>query len=370
MDRVLGVRGEARQRGLHAVGAPCRRIADVELARTERGPGEQRDVADLLHLVGREDRLFGFEAHRRIGAVRSDIDREQVRPRSDERHERHHQLFADRIDRRIRHLREKLLEIVVKHFRPVRQHRQRGIVAHRADRLLAIGRHRREDHLQVFLRVAERLLAVEQRHFRARRRRRRRQVLQRDARAVDPRAVRLGGRERALELVVVDDAALLGVDQQHLPRLQPPLPDDLALGNVEHADLGGHDHEIVVGDDVARGSQSVAIERRADLAAVGERHRRRAVPGLHQRGVVFVERAAVLVHQRIARPRFRDHQHHRVRERIAAHQQELEAVVERRRVGLAVVDQRPDLVEIIAKHRACDAPAGARGSSSRCRARC
>ncbi len=125
--------------------------------------------------------------------------------------------------------------------------------------------------------------------------------------------------------VVVDDASLFGVDQQHLARLQPPLPDDLALRNVEHADLGSHDHVVVVGDDVARRPQPVAIERRADLPAVGERHRRGAVPGLHQRGVVFVECAAILVHQRIAGPRFRDHQHHRVRERIPAHQQKLES---------------------------------------------
>ena len=80
-----------------------------------------------------------------------------------------------------------------------------------------------------------------------------------------------------------------------------------------------HDDEVVVGDDVARRPQAVAVERRADLAAVGERHRRRAVPGLHQRRVVLVERAPVLVHQRVAGPGLGDHQHHRVRERVAAH---------------------------------------------------
>ena len=46
----------------------------------------------------------------------------------------------------------------------VRQHRQRGVVAHRADRLFTIRGHRRHDELDVFLRVAEGLLAVEQRH--------------------------------------------------------------------------------------------------------------------------------------------------------------------------------------------------------------
>ena len=136
--------------------------------------------------------------------------------------------------------------------------------------------------------------------------------------------------------------------------MQAPLLDHLALRDVEHADFRGHDHVVVVGDDIARGTQAIAVEGGADLTTIGERHRSRTVPGFHQRGVVFVERAPVLVHQRIAGPRFGDHQHHRVRERIPAHQQQLERVVERRRVGLAVVDERPDLVQVGAKHVARD----------------
>ena len=45
----------------------------------------------------------------------------------------------------------------------------------------------------------------------------------------------------SLQLLVVDDAALLEVDQEHLARLQAPLLDDLRLsGIVEHADFRGH----------------------------------------------------------------------------------------------------------------------------------
>ena len=61
---------------------------------------------------------------------------------------------------------------------------------------------------------------------------------------------------------------------------------------------------------IARWAQAVAVERGADLAAVGEGNGGRAVPRLHQRGVVLVEGAALLVHQRIARPGLRDHHHH------------------------------------------------------------
>ena len=94
------------------------------------------------------------------------------------------------------------------------------------------------------------------------------------------------------------------------------------------------------------GRRPVAVERGADLAAVGKGDRSRPVPRLHQRGVILVERAALGRHQRIAGPSFRDQHHHRVAEAVAAREQQLEGVVEAGGVRLAVRDQRPHLVEI------------------------
>ena len=42
-----------------------------------------------------------------------------------------------RVERRVGHLREELLEVVVEQPRAIREHRERGVGAHRADRLLA-----------------------------------------------------------------------------------------------------------------------------------------------------------------------------------------------------------------------------------------
>ncbi len=165
-DRVDRVRRQARQRRLHALRAPRGRIADVQLDRPERAAGEQLDMADLLHVVRGQDRLLRLEPQWRLGHV----DAEQVRARADERHQRHHQLLADRVDGRVGDLREQLLEIVVEDLRPVGQHRQRGVVAHRPQRFLAGFGHRRQHQLDVFLRVSERLLAVEQRYLASRRR--------------------------------------------------------------------------------------------------------------------------------------------------------------------------------------------------------
>ena len=102
--------------------------------------------------------------------------------------------------------------------------------------------------------------------------------------------------ELGLDLVVGDDAALRGVDEEDLARLEPALAHDLLGRHVEHADLRRHDHAVVVGDPVARRAQAVAVEHRADHGAVGERDRRRTVPRLHQRRVVAVERLALGVH--------------------------------------------------------------------------
>ena len=80
---------------------------------------------------------------------------------SDEAGERHDQLFANRIDGRIGHLGEELLEVVEKQLRLVGQARQRRVRAHGADRLLALRSHRSENHLQLFARISERSLPLQ-----------------------------------------------------------------------------------------------------------------------------------------------------------------------------------------------------------------
>ncbi len=287
----------AIERAAKPVGALGHRPGGVDRRGAERAADQGFDGADLFEIGVGQDRLGDFEAVMRAGVVA-----EQVGPRPDHRDQRHHQLFADRIDRRIRDLGEVLLEIIVEQLRLLREHGDRRVGAHRADRIVAVLRHRFEVELQVFLRVAEGLLAVEQRGGVVGQRRRRRigrlrQGFELELRRLQPFLVRVFGGERALDFLVVDDAALLDVDQQHLAGLQPPLLDDALLRDRQHAHFRRHDDVIVVGDDVARRAQSVAVERGADLAPVGEGDRGRTVPRLHQRRVVFVKGAALRVHR-------------------------------------------------------------------------
>ena len=335
-------------RPAHAVGAMLGREGDVEGVRLEVIAAHLRDRADLFQVVIGEDRLAHFEA---LG-VRHAFEVEQIRPRPDDRDQAHHQFFADRIDRRVGDLREVLLEIGEQRLRLVRQRRNRRVVAHRADRFLAGRGHRRHQELEVFLRVAEGLLAIEQRQVRDRRFvGGAGQIFQHDLGAAEPFLVGMALRQRRLQFLVGNEPALVEIDQQHLARLQPPLLDDVLFRNRQHAHFRRHDDAVVAGEQIARRAQAVAVERGADLAAVGEGDRGRAVPRLHQRGVVFVERAPLLVHQRIARPGFGDHHHHGVGERVAALHQEFERVVEAGGVGLAFVGDRPQLADVRAEQR-------------------
>ena len=200
-------------------------------------------------------------------------------------------LFADAVHRRVRHLREQLLEIVVKQLRLVREDGQGRVVAHRADGLVAVRGHRRHEDLQVLGGVAEGLLAPQDRGVvwlvqpRAGR-----QVLQRHEVVAQPLAVRLFRGDLALQFVVGDDAALFQIDEEHAARLQAALRQHALRRDVEDADLGRHDDQVVLGDVIARRPQAVAVEHGADAHAVGEGDRRGAVPRLHQARMELVKR--------------------------------------------------------------------------------
>jgi hypothetical protein len=122
---------------------------------------------------------------------------------------------------------------------------------------------------------------------------------------------------------------------------------DLLFRHRQHAGLRGQDHPIVIGDYIARRAQPVAVEGRADLAAIGEGDRGRPIPWLHQRRVVFIKCATLRIHQRVPGPRLGDQHHHRMGQRIAAaDDQQFKCVVDARGIGLPGADQRHHLGQI------------------------
>ncbi len=152
-----------------------------------------------------------------------------------------------------------------------------------------------------------------------------------------------------LDLLVRNDATLLGVDQEHAPRLQPALAQHAVRRDVQHADLGSHHHQVVLGDVIPRRPQAVAVQHGTDLDAVRECDRGRAIPRFHETGVVLVERPLRIAHALVVLPRLRDHHHHRVRQRTPGEDQQFETVVEHGRVAAVGVDDRQDLPDVLAE---------------------
>ncbi len=277
---------------------------------------------------------------------------EQVALVAQARGQAHHDFLANRVDRRVGDLREQLLEVGEQRRRLVGEHRQREVVAHRADRLGAVDRHRREQHPQVLLRVAERALAQVQRLVGERDLLGRGQLGEGHGVAREPLAVGMARGDLALDLLVLDDPSALEVHQEQLARLQAPETPYLLGRDVEQAGLRAEHHVPVGRLDPASGAQAVAVERRSHHAPIGERHRRRPVPRLHHAGVERVEALQVVRQVVAVAERLGDHHHRRVRQRAPGQHQQLEHVVERRRVGVAGGDDRQDLLEVLAEQLA------------------
>ena len=344
LDGALGPFAERVERRLHAFGATVGGEGRVQRLGLEVIVGDVANGADLFQVLVAQDRLAHFKAAQLALIVQV----EDVRTRADEGDEAHHQLFADRVDRRVRHLGEVLLEIAVKQLWLVGEDRDGRVGTHGPNGFLAGGSHGGHQGLHVFLGVAESLLALEKRHIRLGRSAAHiRQFLDIDLGLVQPLLIGLKGGKLFLDLFVGDDAAFLEVDQQHLARLQTPFLHDAVFRVGKNAHLGGEDYVIVVGDEVAGRAQAVTVQRSADLATIGEGHGGGAVPRLHQGCVVLVKSAALGIHQLMAVPGFRDHHHHGVGKRIATEHQKFERVIKAGRVRLALDGERPDLLEVI-----------------------
>ena len=167
----------------------------------------------------------------------------------------------------------------------------------------------------------------------------------------EPLRVRLPRSQPVFDFFVGDDAALAGIHQKHLPRLQAALHLHLLWFNVEHTGLGGHDDVLVMRDHVPSGAQPVAVEDRSDNSPVGKRDGGWSVPRFHQARVVFVKCALVRLHVGIASPRFRYQHGHRVRKAAPRLQQKFHRVIEI--CGVAAIGRNDgiELLQVVAKQR-------------------
>ena len=213
---------------------PCLAIRGTEQRRKgNRQQVTSSDAAQLFQITIGKNRMRQLQRVAVVGSLFQDV---ALGP--DKADQRHHHLFADRINRRIRDLREKLLEVIEQRLRPVRQARQRRIGSHRAHRLLSRGRHRLKNHAQIFVGISKRPLAAENRAvIDAVNPRRLRKLIERDLLLLQPLLVRLPLRQALLHLLVGNDPAANRIYQKHFSRLQAALGLDVFRINLQNTRL-------------------------------------------------------------------------------------------------------------------------------------
>ncbi len=207
------------------------------------------DMDDLVEFVVVENRPT---QHDLPAGRRGRLEEVLLRPH----HPRHRgdDLFADGIQRRIRHLRKEFDEVVVEQPGPLRQHRSRSVGSHGTQGFGPRSRHWGEQDAKVFLGVAESDLPAHDGLVIRLHSGTVGQRLDVEQPGVQPLGVRLLSGERFLDLVVRNDAAGRGVDEEHLSRLQAALGDDLCGRHIEHATLAGEDDAVVKGAPPSSGT--------------------------------------------------------------------------------------------------------------------
>ncbi len=266
--------------------------------------------------------------------------------------QRHHAVFAQRIDRRVGDLRERLAEVVVQRPRLPAQHGHGRVVAHRAGGLLLGLRERTQHLLHLLGRELEQLVVTAQRLLVERRIGQRRidQLgLQVGDALVQPLLVRRAAAVDAVHRFAVEQVAALEVDGHHLARAQLALAGHAFGRHFPHAGFAGDDEVAVAGQHPARGAQAVAVQRARGVARIHRDDAGRPVPRLGVQSVELVERGEVGVLE-LQRLRGRWHQDaQRLDQLHAAGDQQLQHVVQALRIRAVHRDDRVELADVEAR---------------------
>ena len=251
---------------------------------------------------------------------------------ADTRPQVHNALLAQRIDRRVRYLREVLTKEVVERSRVFDQHRQRRVVAHRSCWLDSVLRHGFEYELDLLKGPPQRRLTTFQAQgidffcsdgF---------QSFQRTQRA-SQLAVGTQGGAVAFELVVATKLSFLQVDGKHGARSDMPFLDDGAVVQRHDSCLRSSDQQPVVCDRIAQGTQSVSVHTSQYPSSVEGADGCRSVPRFHQAVVPPIEVAQRLRHTRVLRiPSLGHEQASRLRQFSSETQQHFEGSVDTGRI--------------------------------------
>ena len=264
-------------------------------------------------------------------------------------------MLAQGVDRRVRDLGKQLIEVVEERARLLGQAGQRRIDTHRGERRLALLGHGTHDFVNIIPVIPELGHAHGGGHLGILGGRGRDGLVERvDGQRLfgDPVAIGLFLGVTGAQLVVVDDAAAGKIDLEHLPRSQTAARQDVLGAHLDGAHLACQHKATVARHIVAGGTQAVTVEGGTQRATVGKGDGRRAIPRLHEHGLVSVVGAALLTQAVVVVPRLGQQHGCGTRERTTVHDQELEHVVQNRGVGALAVDDGHHALKIVLQHGA------------------
>ena len=325
-NRVIDFLEDLVQALLQCLAAAC----DLVQATDDEGlvePAEDLGFVQTLqlsHLIGIDDRQRDEDLlSMQLGVL------QKIGFRADRRFKAGDNALTLPIQRRIGDLGEFLCEVVEQHAAALGQDCRRSIRTHGSERFLASVRHRGEQQFEILFGIPEGALPALDRLAEMADMLANRQLAHLDGVAFDPLAVRMLRGEVMLDFVIRDDASGLGVDKEHLSRLETALGHDMILADFRQNARFGCEHQIAVVCELpAAGAEPVAVKLGAHKRAVREYDVRRPVPRFDQRVVVLVERFDFRVERVIVLPSGGQHHEQGVRKAAPGEMQQFQAFVE------------------------------------------
>ena len=346
-DRSLNVLGKLLECSLQRALAGIAAVHGTEATGLKAHAVDGTDTLELLLVEQR-----ALQAHQLAG--RAGV-LEQVAVVAQVERGRGDHVLAQGIDGRVRDLGEQLIEVVKERTRLLGQAGQRRVNAHRGERGLALLGHGTHDLVDVIPVVAELGHAHGGGHLGVLGGHCRNGLIERvngQRLLGNPITVGLFLGVTGAQLVVVDDAAAGKIDLEHLARSQTAARQDVLGAHLDGTHLACQHKATVARHIVAGGTQAVAVESSTQRAAVGKGDGGRAVPRLHEHGLVSVVGAALLTQAVVMVPRLGQQHGRATRKRATVHNQKLEHVVQNRGVGTLAVDDGHHALKIMLQHGA------------------
>src|SRR5271156_4255077 len=192
---------------------------------------------------------------------------EHVRPRTEAGVQLQNTGLTERIGWRVSNLREALPEKGIDGARGTGQRRERRIVAHGPDGILAIHGHRLENHVHIFAGVSEgKLQSGKLGRFEDGAG----NMVFESAVFEELYVFRCCRVEDGLNLLVFEQDVLVEISNDHLSGTEAAAVDDGFRVEVDEASFGTQDDQVVFGHEESTRTEAVAIKHGADNVAVGE----------------------------------------------------------------------------------------------------